>query len=74
MGRRPKVDARLGLQVFGLPSMVEAHSMTILLIILILLVLGGGFSYGNGAYRNHGMGLGGLLLVILVVMALGGRL
>lgn len=50
------------------------NSMTILLIVLILVALGGGFGYGGGTYRNHGIGLGSVLLVVLLVTLLGGGL
>ena len=36
--------------------------LTILLIVLIVLVLAGGFGYGGGRYRTGGIGLGGVLL------------
>jgi len=47
--------------------------MSLLVILLILfLVLGGGGFYAGGP--RVGIGLGGLILIILVVMALTGRL
>jgi hypothetical protein len=48
--------------------------MLILLIVLILLFGFGGNFYNDGAYRGPGFGLVGLLLVILVVLAVLGRL
>jgi hypothetical protein len=48
--------------------------LLILLIVLIVLVLAGGFGYNGGAYRNGGIGLGGVLLIILVILLLTGAL
>ena len=47
---------------------------TILLIILILAVLGGGNFLGGGAYRGQSFGLGGILISILIVLLVTGRL
>lgn len=46
----------------------------IVLIILILMFAGGGWAYNDGQYGPHGMGLGGILLIILIVLLLTGRL
>lgn len=46
-------------------------SMLLILIILFVLLGGGGF-YAGGP--RAGIGLGGLILIVLVVMALTGRL
>jgi hypothetical protein len=48
-------------------------AMSLLVILLILLVLFGGGGFYAGGPRV-GIGLGGLILIILVVMALTGRL
>ena len=48
-----------------------AMSLLLILIILFVLLGGGGF-YAGGP--RAGIGLGGLILIILVVMALTGRL
>ena len=47
-------------------------SMLLILIILLPLLLAGGGFYAGGP--RVGIGLGGLILIILVVMALTGRL
>jgi hypothetical protein len=47
---------------------------TIVLIILILAAFGGGGFLGEGAYRGPGFGLGGVLLLVLLVLAITGRL
>ena len=44
----------------------------IVLIILILLMYGGGYRYPT--YRPHGIGLGTILLIVLVVLLLTGRI
>jgi hypothetical protein len=46
-------------------------SLLVILIILLVLLGGGGF-YAGGP--RVGIGLGGLILLILIVMALTGRL
>jgi hypothetical protein len=48
-------------------------AMSLLLILLILLVLFGGGGFYAGGPRA-GIGLGGLILVVIIVMALTGRL
>lgn len=51
----------------------EEGAMSLLLILLILLVLlGGGGLYLGGP--RAGISLGGLILIIIVIMALTGRL
>ena len=45
--------------------------MLILLIILILL-FGGIGAFGRGHFRNGGIGLGTILIIILIVMLLRG--
>jgi hypothetical protein len=46
--------------------------LTILVILLLLSLLGGGIGYGR--YGFAGMSPAGILIVILIVMALTGRL
>ena len=47
----------------------------LLLIVILILVFGlGGNWYNDGAYRTHGFGIGGILLVILLVLFLTHRL
>jgi hypothetical protein len=46
----------------------------IALIVLIVLLCGGGHFYDGGVYRPWGFGLGGLLLLVLIVLAVSGRL
>ena len=46
--------------------------LTILVILLLLALLGGGIGYGR--YGFAGMSPAGILVVILIVMALTGRL
>jgi hypothetical protein len=46
--------------------------LTILVILLLLALLGGGVGYGR--YGFAGMSPAGILIVILIVMALTGRL
>ena len=48
--------------------------MLLLLIVLILLFGLGGNYYNGGAYRSHGFGLAGLVILALVVLLLMGRL
>jgi hypothetical protein len=54
------------------PSRIEG-AMSLLLILLILLILLGGGGFYLGGPRT-GISLGGLILIIIVVMALTGRL
>jgi hypothetical protein len=61
---------------FGNPSNANTNDegdMSLLLILLILLVLFGGGGFYAGGPRT-GISLGGLILIIIVVMALTGRL
>jgi hypothetical protein len=44
--------------------------MLIILIVLILLFGGFGFYQGPGLYRNGGFGLGGIVLLLLVLYLL----
>ena len=44
--------------------------ISILLVVLIVLALSGSFVNG-GAYRGPGLGIGGVLLIVLLVLALG---
>ncbi|MFP5320206.1 MAG: DUF3309 domain-containing protein [Acidimicrobiia bacterium] len=44
--------------------------LEIILIVLLIAVLLGGFGYGGGAYRTPGIGLGGILLIILLILLL----
>jgi hypothetical protein len=46
--------------------------LTILVILLLIALLGGGIGYGR--YGFAGMSPAGLLIVILIVLALSGRL
>ncbi|HEX4454003.1 MAG TPA: DUF3309 family protein [Kofleriaceae bacterium] len=46
--------------------------LTILVILLLIALLGGGIGYGR--YGFAGMSPAGLLIVILIVLALTGRL
>jgi hypothetical protein len=46
--------------------------LTILVILLLLALLGGGIGYGR--YGFAGMSPAGILIIILIVMALTGRL
>ena len=48
--------------------------LLILLIILIVLALFGGFGYSDGAYRNSGVGVAALLLILLLFMAFTGAI
>lgn len=45
-------------------------SLLLVLVILILIFGGGGMFYGGGRYRNHGLGLGGILLIVLIILLL----
>jgi heme exporter protein D len=49
-----------------------------LLLIVILILLFGfpsfGHFYNDGAYRNYGFGLGGLVLLVLVILLVAGML
>ena len=58
------------------PLVVETRSASrkthLLILILILLFGGGGGYYAYGPYG--GIGIGGIVLIILVVLALTGRL
>jgi len=42
--------------------------LEVVLIVLLVAVLLGGFGYGGGAYRTPGIGIGGILLLILLVV------
>jgi hypothetical protein len=53
------------------PNNGVAMSLLVILIILLVLLGGGGF-YAGGP--RVGIGLGGLILIILVILALTGRL
>ena len=46
--------------------------MTILIVLLLIALLGGGLGYGR--FGAAGLGPAGILILILVVMALTGRL
>ena len=66
-------------RVAGVRHSVEYQShgvrgaMSLLLILIILLVLlGGGGFYAGGP--RAGIGLGGLILIVIVILALTGRL
>lgn len=64
--------------VGGLRRSVECQSrdegaMSLLLILIILLVLFGGGGFYAGGPRA-GIGLGGLILIVIVILALTGRL
>lgn len=48
--------------------------LLIVLIALIVMAFGGGVGYRGGSYRNHGIGLGGVLLIVLVVLLVTGAL
>ena len=48
-------------------------AMSLLLILIILLVLFGGGGFYAGGPRA-GIGLGGLILIVIVILALNGRL
>lgn len=48
--------------------------LTVLLVLLILALFGGGTFYDGGVYRNQGFGIGGVLVVILIVLLVMGRL
>jgi hypothetical protein len=69
LGCRPRVASVLGETVMSLG--------TILIIVLIIVLLGGfsgrfgGYGYG---YGHSGMGLGGVILVVLLVLILLGKL
>lgn len=43
---------------------------TVILVVLIILAFSGSF-YDGGAYRGAGLSLGGVLLIVLLVLALG---
>jgi hypothetical protein len=52
---------------------IDEGAMSLLLILVILLVLlGGGGFYAGGP--RAGIGLGGLILIVIVILALTGRL
>jgi hypothetical protein len=59
----------------GLPTkLVKDKPMELILIILLLVVLfGGGFGFYRGGYYRQGepVGIGGILGLILVVLAIG---
>ena len=46
--------------------------LIIVFVALIVVAFGGGIGYRGGSYRNHGMGLGGFLLIVLAVLILTG--
>jgi len=46
--------------------------MTLLIVLLLLALLGGGFGFSR--YGAAGLGPAGLILVILVILAVTGRL
>jgi hypothetical protein len=46
--------------------------MTILIVLLLIALLGGGLGYGR--FGAAGLGPAGILILILIVMALTGRL
>lgn len=46
--------------------------MTILIVLLLIALLGGGLGYGR--FGAAGLGPAGILLLILVIMAVTGRL
>jgi hypothetical protein len=51
--------------------------VTILLVLLILALLGGGTGYygsGYAPFQSYGMGMGGILIVILIILLATGRL
>ena len=52
--------------------------LTVVLIILVILMFGGGFSTRGhprfGSYSTSGIGLGGVLLIVLIVLLLTGRI
>ena len=41
--------------------------LLILLIVLAVIAFGGGHTYNGGAYRRHGFGCGGLLLLAILL-------
>jgi hypothetical protein len=59
----------------GLPTnLMKDKPMELILIVLLLLVLfGGGFGFYRGGYHRQGgpVGIGGILGLILVVLAIG---
>lgn len=48
--------------------------LTIVLIVMVVMAFGGGIGYRGGNYRNHGIGLGTILLVVLLVLLFTGSL
>ena len=46
--------------------------LLIILIVLLVLVLFGGLGYNGGTYRNQGLGLVGVILVIILILWLVG--
>ena len=49
--------------------------MTVLIVLIVLALLGGGVGYrSNPRYGYGGFGLGGILLIVLVILLLTGRL
>jgi hypothetical protein len=69
-----------GARLFRLPPipMEGAMSLGLILIILVIIYLLGGFSGRFGGYGygmgHSGMGLGGVVLVVLLVLLLLGKL
>jgi hypothetical protein len=60
------------------PAALGDNAMGLILIIILVIFLLGGFSgrfggYGYG-YGHSGMGLGGVILVILIILLLLGKL
>jgi hypothetical protein len=60
------------------PTALGDNAMGLILIIILVIFLLGGFSgrfggYGYG-YGHSGMGLGGVILVILIILLLLGKL
>jgi len=70
-GPDPRVRLLLASDQITLPPLgcerTDQVILLILIIVLIVFAVGGGHTYNNGAYRRHGFGCGGLLLVALIV-------
>lgn len=49
-------------------------TLAIVLLVVLVLVLLGGAGPWYGEYRNHGLGLGGVLLVVVLILVILGKI